>query len=506
MRLPAPLRSRSARFGLSLLVAGVVGGLLAVTIYWTEFDARWLVFLGGVLFAAMLSLVSQVSKAEWLLARRRRQVEKLRGALAEEAARSRNASAAFQLADLRLRKLGEALRSIVLFVDRDQVCRFHNPAAALLLAAKGDAIDGRPLAQLFGEATYGAMQPYVEKSLAGSACSYELLWNGARYAVRQLPVWNAAGAGHADSVCVVIVPGIRTLEEPVAAPQAATRAAALRVPAQNGEALYLRAIAHELTGWDDPKAKLTRALNEDRFLLLQQRIQPVDLAQDDAPCFEILLRLQEEEDNLLPPGGFLPEAERLGMMEDLDRWVVRNLITHCLRRGAARPGWRAPLHFVNVSAAALRSTAFAAYVQKQIEERAFDARALGFEIAEPDLIAAREEAQRFVSMLKPFGVRFGVDAFGSAKGSFAALEGIAFDFLKIDGLIVQNLRRDPVQLARARAMVTVCRKLGMRSIAEFVEDEETTALVRRVGVDYVQGFGIARPERLGAAAPQPATA
>lgn len=377
------------RFTLSLLLAGGVGVLLAGTIYLTEYDPRWLVFLGGVLFAAVLSLASQASKAEWLLARRRRQVERLRGQLAAEAARSRNASVAFQAADLRLRKLGETLRSVVLFVDREQVCRLHNPPAALVLARKNEPVDGRPLRELFGEATYAAMRPYLEKSLAGAACSYELLWStpegASRYAVRQVPVWAGASAVPPEGVCLLITLALlaQGLSAPhPAQPLAPAPAGGVHVPSESGETLYLRAIARELTGWDDPKTKLLRALNENRFVLMQQKIQPADPAKGDGPCFEILLRLQEEEDHLLPPGGFLPEAERLGMMEELDRWVVRNLITHCLRRPREQPGGEPPLYFLNLSAAALRSPAFAAYVQKQIEERSFDTRALGFEIAE----------------------------------------------------------------------------------------------------------------------------
>jgi Amt family ammonium transporter len=270
-----------------------------------------------------------------------------------------------------------------------------------------------------------------------------------------------------------------------------------------GDTAYLSAIARELTGWDDPRGKITRALAEDRFLLYEQRIAPLEIGGADPLCHEILLRLQEEEDHHLPPGGFLPEAERLGLMSEIDRWVVRNLVGWCLARQGRERAWQPPLYCVNLSAAALRDAGFAHYVQTQLQ-RGLPGRALCFEIAEAEVIALPAEARRLVACLKPYGCRFTVDAFGSVKGSFAPLRDLALDFVKIDGVIVQNLRRDPTQLARVRAIAAACRKTGLRTIAEFVEDEETRVELRRAGVDYAQGFGIARPAPLAAQPKVPA--
>jgi EAL domain-containing protein (putative c-di-GMP-specific phosphodiesterase class I)/PAS domain-containing protein len=476
--------SRPARLGLSLLLCGAIGALLAATIYWTMFHPAWTAFLGGVLFAALASIASQASKAQWALARRVRQVERMRQRCDEANARSAAATAAFQAAEHRLRCLGDVLRSAVLFVDRDHVCRFHNAAAAAKLGAKGAELDGRPLRELVGELVYSALRPRLESSLAGEAASYELAWatpttEQTRYAVRQL-----ASAAPVPEVCL--------LATPVQSELARAAPADLTHSGEHGEVLYLRALAQELTGWDDPKAKLRHALDQDRFLLVQQEIRPLDLAAPDPLAAEVLLRLQEEEDNLLPPGGFLPDAERLGMMEELDRWVVRNVVTHCLRQ---QPGARGctPVYFVNLSAAAVRSAEFVRYVQAQIDSRKADGRSLCFELGEHDVASLNAEARRLIDCLKPYGCRFTVDAFGSAKGSFAPLRGLAFDFLKIDGVLVQNMLRDPAARARITAINTACHRIGMRTIAEFVEDDVTLAALRRIGVDYVQGFGIGRP-------------
>jgi EAL domain-containing protein (putative c-di-GMP-specific phosphodiesterase class I) len=361
------------------LITLALGGLVAATVYWTAFDPRWITFLGGVLFAAVLAIASQMSRAEWRAARSTAQATLLQARLTEETALRRKAEDALRIAEEQLRVLQ-------------------------------GAIDAAP------------------------------------------------AAGMDDSL---------TVETLAAEP-----------------------------GWEEPKEKLAEALREDRFLLLQQRIEP--LGASGEPMYEILLRLQEEEDNLLPPGGFFPVAERYGMMEALDRWVVAHLIKRCRERMLEERGWQPPIYCVNLSSAALLSPDFAQFVRYEIQARGFDGRYLCFEVAEPELVARPNDVRRLIATLRPAGCRFTADAFGSGKGSFAPLRGMAFDFLKIDGVIVQNVVRNPAELGRARTIAAVCRKVGVRTIAEFVEDDATRARLSEIGVDYVQGFGVARPEHLHA--------
>ena len=507
MSLPsfrAQLMKRPMQLLLSLLASASVSALLAATIYWTLFDPRWLTFLGGVLFAAVLAMASRASHAQWVIARRTLQLDHMKKKLAEANARSASATDAFKVVEARLRALGEALTQPVFLFDRQQRCRFHNGAAAQAAGLRDDAIDGRALHEIVGEVAYVAMKPHVEASLGGRSLAYELAWENTAgkgvYAVHQMPY--PANLIPAEGLCIVLNAPTVAAGVETRAVQAPAAVAGERPAIARGDTLYLREIAKQLTGWDDPKGKLTLALERDQFLLFEQRISPLEIGHEDPLCYEILLRLQEEEDHLLPPGGFLPEAERYGMMEQIDRWVVRNLITHCLESTKRDPGWRNPLYCVNLSAAALRAPNFAHFVQQQIQARKFDGRSLCFEINEADIISLPAEVRRLIAMLKPFGCRFTVDAFGSVKGSFAPLKDLAIDFIKIDGVVIQNILRDPAQLARTRAISMVCRKLDIRAIAEFVENPDTLRKLRGIGVHYAQGFGISRPQRLGTRAPQ----
>ena len=268
-----------------------------------------------------------------------------------------------------------------------------------------------------------------------------------------------------------------------------------QAPGEQGQAFYLRSINEQLMGWDDPRAMLKLALKEDTFMLLCQKILSLKSGVPEAQCYEVLLRLKQEEESLLPPGGFLDVAESLGMMAEIDYWVVRTLLAWGAERVRANPAAQLPMMCVNVSAAVLVDDRFAKVVRKELQKTAYPPRALCFEISEHDVIEYHDNAQKFISALKP-GCRITLDAFGSVKVSFSHLTGLAIDFLKIDGAIIQNVARDPAALAKARAITHASQRTGLRTIAECVEDKETLEKLLEIGVDYVQGFGVARPEPL----------
>jgi len=263
-------------------------------------------------------------------------------------------------------------------------------------------------------------------------------------------------------------------------------------PADSGQALYLSLMSKRLMGSGDPRAMLEQALQQDQFLLLVQKILAVRSGASEPQCYEVLLRLQQEEDSLLPPGGFLDLADSLGMMEELDRWVLRSLLSWGASRLKSNPAGRLPMMCVNVSTPTLGNPDFADLVRSELARFNYPPRALCFEIDERDFIERQSSVQRFISAVKP-DCRIMVDNFGGVRVSFSHIAGLAIDFLKIDGAIVQNIHRDPTELIKAWAINLACQKVGMRTIAKFVETRETLDMLREIEIDYVQGFGISRP-------------
>ena len=491
------LRRSSVRTFLSVALSLTLGAMLVATIHFTRFDLQWLAFLGGVLFAAVLALVSQASKAEWLLMRRSKQLERVREQLSQEIARSRNAAQGLQAAEKRMQLLTDRLPIPLLYIDRDGRCRYHNGACAEWLGPPADGIADRLMRDIFGGERDSVIATQVARTLCGEAVDYELAWPGATgepaaFNIRQIP-YTPDDAG---------IIGFYLIAMPSAAhPSAgADRAKSSGngpvAPDENDQTLYLRSMTAELMAGADPRARLVRALQQNEFLLFAQKILSLKRGAGEPECYEILVRLKEEEDNMLPPGGFIPVAERYGMLEEIDRWVVQSLIAWCLDRRRGAPDWRMPLFCINLSEASVISSGFAGFVRHEIERADFPARALCFEIGEADAIAHTDSVRRRMAALRPPGCRFSIDGFGGTRVSFNYLKGLAVDFLKIDGSIIRNILADPAQLAKTRAIITVCRKAGLRAIAEFVETKETLDKLREIDVDYVQGFGIARPAPL----------
>lgn len=479
---------------MSAALSATLGALLIATIYFTRFDLQWLAFLGGVLFAAVLALVSQASKVEWLLMRRSKQLERVREQLGQEIARTRNAAHGLQAAEKRMQQVSDQLPILFLYVDRDERCRYHNKACAEWLGLPAESISGQLLRDIFGDEHYPLIAPQIARTLSGEAVDYELAWPGkngksAALKVRQIPYSPDDG----QIIGFYLMATRMAASPPTAEESAKSTDSGLLVPGENDQTLYLRSIADELTVGVDPRARLVQALQQDEFLLFAQKILSLKSGAPEPDCYEILLRLKEEEDNLLPPGGFIPVAEHYGMLEEIDRWVVRSLIAWCLDKHRSAPGWRMPLFCINLSGASVISPDFAGFVRQELERTDFPARALCFEISEPDAIKYNDGVRRLIAALRPAGCRFSIDDFGGAKVSFSYLTGLAVDFLKIDGSIIRNLVRDPAELAKTRAINTVCQKAGMRTVTESVETKETLDKLREIGVDYVQGFGIAHP-------------
>lgn len=254
--------------------------------------------------------------------------------------------------------------------------------------------------------------------------------------------------------------------------------------------MRLRAVTADVLGWGDPRTRLQKALDEDHFLLYAQRIQALKPDPADRPFCEILVRLQEEEDHMLPPGEFFTVAEELGMLQDIDRWVVAHTIAWCTR---IEVRLRSPLCCLNLSADALRNPAFAGYVRALIESEGVPGSCLCFEICETDVLEHPQDVRGFINVLKPRGCSFTLDGFGSVQMSFNHLRDLPVDYLKIDSSIIQNMLHGPGELARARAISTICRKLGIRAIAGHVEKPEIFAKLVEIGFDYAQGFGIGLP-------------
>jgi diguanylate cyclase (GGDEF)-like protein/PAS domain S-box-containing protein len=243
--------------------------------------------------------------------------------------------------------------------------------------------------------------------------------------------------------------------------------------------------------------RLQSALKENRFQLYYQVIVPTH-GDDGGPAMEVLVRLQDESGHDLLPAEFMRAAERYRLMGLVDRWVVQTTLA-ALGRGAIVVEARRSVA-INISGQTLGDAQFLEFVVECLDSTGVTPGQVCFEIAESAVIANLDHARRFVGVLHGMGCQFALDDFGSGVGSFSNLKTLPLDYLKIDGSFIRNLARDSVNQAMVTAMIKLARTLNFKVIAEQVEDSAAEEAARRMGVDYLQGYAIGRPQPLQLAA------
>jgi diguanylate cyclase (GGDEF)-like protein/PAS domain S-box-containing protein len=239
-------------------------------------------------------------------------------------------------------------------------------------------------------------------------------------------------------------------------------------------------------------ARVAHALEENRFVLYGQNIRPLKPGAGRPPMCEVLMRLLDEEGRVQTPMAVIPAAERYGLMSAIDRWVIR----HALDALAGAQIAAAEAISLNVSSQSLGDDHFLGFVLEQLQATAIDPRRCMFEITETTAIANWGRALHFVSTLKGLGCRFALDDFGAGMSSFAYLQSLPVDMVKIDGRFVRQIAHNPTDRAMVEAIHHVAHVMGIATVAESVEDARALAVVQQLGIDYAQGYAIHRPAPL----------
>lgn len=234
-------------------------------------------------------------------------------------------------------------------------------------------------------------------------------------------------------------------------------------------------------------ARINRAFDENRFRLYWQPIMPLSPDASGPEHGEILLRMIDDEGRPVPPGNFLPAAERYNLMPRIDRWVVERSLAWL-----AGQSDRGLCGSINLSGQTLGDEQFFDFVLDQVKHTRIGRRVC-FEITETAAIANLTKALRFINALRGHGCLFSLDDFGSGLSSFGYLKNLPVDFLKIDGGFVRNMTRNPVDQAMVAAINNIGHVMNLVTIAEFVENDEIRDLLRGQGIDFGQGYGLARP-------------
>lgn len=253
-------------------------------------------------------------------------------------------------------------------------------------------------------------------------------------------------------------------------------------------------------------SQINQAFELGNFRLYRQQIIALGAADGDAPHYEILVRMLDRSGHPVPPSGFMPTAERYNLLSSIERWVISSLVEflHGQCESGAIP--REPdstttvpttaFYAVNLSGASINDASFTEFMRKLLIRFNLPRGLLCFEVTETTAIANLSKAAALMHELKALGCRFALDDFGVGMSSFAYLKYLPVDYIKIDGVFVRGMATDPMDQAIVEAVNRIAHILGLKTVAEYVEDETILERLREIGVDYAQGYYVAKPSAL----------
>lgn len=238
-------------------------------------------------------------------------------------------------------------------------------------------------------------------------------------------------------------------------------------------------------------AKIHNALENNLFSLYYQEIAAICDGASPGRHYEILIRMQDGHGGCIVPGFFLPAAERFNLSAKIDRWVIKHTFEWFMRH---------PLQLnalgccsINLSGLSLSDKGLYTFIENELIRTGMPPRKFCFEITETSAVANLRQATAFVRALRQLGCAFALDDFGSGMSSYGYLKNLPVDYLKVDGVFVRDVIDDPIDLAMVRSINEIGHVLGLKTIAEYVENQDILEKMKEIGIDYVQGYAIGRP-------------
>lgn len=235
--------------------------------------------------------------------------------------------------------------------------------------------------------------------------------------------------------------------------------------------------------------ELTNAINSNRIVLFQQKIASGDI--DCKDSFEILTRIQDEDGNLQPPGPYLNAAERYNITSNLDRWVINHTLDWLQDNAEITDTFE--YISINLSGLSICDDSFTEFITKRLNETKIPPEKICFEITETSAISNFIQASNFITAIRDLGCKFALDDFGSGMSSFAYLKKLPVDILKIDGMFVRDILENPIDLAMVKSINDIGHVMGLKTVAEYVENAEILKVLNALEVDSFQGYHVAKP-------------
>lgn len=474
---------------------------LVATILLTQLNLEWMLFLTGVLTASILALTSRATRAEWSSLRNKAKLSALQEKHKQELRLREHAEKTLAKTVPRLKFVDELLPVMLACVDPDTRLQYHNLAFREWVGLKADQINGQSMKNVLGSRIFGDLAPVLQSVLAGNVITQQktrTMRSGTVYRLLEQYVPYRSNKGDLAGFYILCsdITERTDLSGQVSAAAAAPVGRATPEAGSAEQDLYVDSYSEEVAGSKDAASQMVAAIERNDFKLFCQRLEPLAAERPGTPHYEVLIRLVDEEENTSSPGAFFPLVEKYGLMPQLDRWVVEQAIKWASFRASTGKQPEQSMLFINLGGATIGAPDFPGFVGDLLKEYKLDAGALCFEIAASDATHQHDQIARLADRLRMHGCRIALSGFGRDQVSFGLLKDMKVDFLKIDGSIILRIHQDPLAMARLTAVNRVAKTIGIKTVAELVEDRVTIATLRELGVDYAQGFGISQPRPL----------
>ena len=387
----------------------------------------------------------------------------------------------------------ENIPVMLAYFNSDQRCRYHNRIFRRWFGLKPDQIDGRLLKEFSSEEFFSDIQNCIEEILAGKTVHNERILKSTKgfpyiFTEQYLP--------HLDSKGKTI--GFYTLHTPRAQEKSRDSSKKkmenpTKPEPDNSNKTLTKDDATLQQSTQTSKsgitaARITQAIEGGEFNLYCQEIAPIKSSITTISHYEILIRMHEEENNLMPPGSFLPLVDQFKMMPKLDRWIINHIAQWLTAHPQANS-----VFYINVAKDTLRDRAFPDFIKEQLKKIKAPASNLCFEIEVSDAEANTADTLIFTQRIRELGCLVSLCSFSESPESLNLLEKMKVDYLKIDGSLVCNILRDEEDLDKVKAINQFAHKAEIKTIAELVETDDIIVKLKEIGVDYAQGFGVAMP-------------
>lgn len=479
----------------------VIALLIIATHLINGIDLQWIASLWGILIISAFIMISQIAQATRQILNQEKQLDAGKERLANEIKHRLWAEKTASESKIRLQIIDENFPVLLAYFNVEQRCRYHNQAYRKWFGLNANQIDGQFLHKFSNESFYSSTKNCFRSILSGETVFNERIQKSAKgqafYLMEQF-------TPHFDGKGKVI--GFYTQYTP-RAPEKSKASALHSIDRKNTTATTNSTPQHDaetvVNKIDEnhvrqssnsgvSAGRIVQAIDGGEFRLYCQKIMSIKTETESFVMHEILIRMAEEESNLMPPGAFLPFVEKYKMMSRLDCWVV-NHIVQWLSAHKTPPK---SVFSINVSKDTIKNQNFPEYVQDQLEKAKVLADVICFEIEESDALSSPAETLLFTQKIRQLGCSVALCSFNHKRESLDLLRKIKVDFIKIDGSLVWNILKDQEDLAKVIAINRVARTIKVQTIAELVETDDIIVKLREIGVDFAQGFGVSSPKPL----------